>query len=121
MIEFEKYHGTGNDFILIDNRNSNIQLTKKQIALLCDRHFGIGADGVILIQLKDGYDFEMIYYNADGGLGSMCGNGGRCAVIFARKLGMIDKSASFFAFDGEHKASLISDGEVKLSMASASG
>ena len=121
MISFEKYHGAGNDFILIDNRNSGIHLTNKQIELLCNRHFGIGADGVILIQLKEGYDFEMIYYNADGGLGSMCGNGGRCAVIFAHKLGMIDKSASFLAFDGEHKAISNSDDVVKLSMANVTG
>ena len=120
-ISFEKYHGAGNDFILIDNRDSVYLLNKEYIARLCDRHLGIGADGLILIQPKENYDFEMIYYNADGGIGSMCGNGGRCAVIFARKLGIIKNETKFLAFDGSHNATIISDGSVKLSMSSVAG
>ena len=78
---FYKYQGTGNDFILLDNRtNLYDNLTEKQVAFLCNRHFGIGADGLLLLNIKEGYDFEMKYYNADGAEGSMCGNGGRCIV-----------------------------------------
>ena len=120
-ISFEKYHGAGNDFILIDNINSSIGLDEKSVAQLCDRHLGIGADGVILIQEKESCDFEMIYYNADGGLGSMCGNGGRCAVIFARKLGMIDREATFVAYDGIHRAIVKEDTTVKLSLLPVQG
>jgi diaminopimelate epimerase len=89
-ILFFKYQGTGNDFVLIDNRNGLYNgLTQEQIAFLCHRRFGIGADGLMMLQEKDGYDFEMIYFNADGAPGSMCGNGGRCIVLFAHHLGVI--------------------------------
>ena len=120
-ISFEKYHGAGNDFILIDNRDSVYLLNKEYIARLCDRHLGIGADGLILIQPKEGFDFEMVYYNADGGLGSMCGNGGRCAVIFARKLGIADSKTKFIAYDGIHEAIINEKDLVKLSMQSVIG
>jgi diaminopimelate epimerase len=103
-MQFYKYQGTGNDFIIFDNRNNEIQLTKQQVATLCDRKFGIGADGLMLLQLKEGYDFEMIYYNADGGESSMCGNGGRCLVHFARHMGIVKESYNFIAIDGAHEA-----------------
>lgn len=107
-IHFEKYHGTGNDFIIIDDREHKVLLTKDQIENLCDRRFGIGADGLLLLRNKPGHDFEMVYYNSDGLPGSMCGNGGRCIIAFACRLGLIDSSARFLAADGEHEASIIS-------------
>jgi diaminopimelate epimerase len=101
-INFKKYHGTGNDFILIDNRSGDINLNKGQIAFICHRQFGIGADGLILLSNKPGFDFQMTYYNSDGGEGTMCGNGGRCITAFAAALGVIDREAGFSAIDGEH-------------------
>ena len=104
QLAFSKYHGTGNDFILIDNRTHSIQLTKTQIAHLCHRRFGIGADGLMLLEKADNYNFRMVYYNADGGESTMCGNGGRCITAFAEKLGVIVANASFVAIDGPHMA-----------------
>ena len=116
-IPFYKYQGTGNDFVILDNRSGNFtQLTSVQIAYLCDRRFGIGADGLMMLQLKDGYDFEMLYYNADGNEGSMCGNGGRCLVAFAKQMGVIDKTAAFLATDGFHEAVVKENGWVELKM-----
>jgi diaminopimelate epimerase len=116
-IPFYKYQGTGNDFIILDNRTGNFtQLNYVQIAYLCDRRFGIGADGLMLLQLKEGYDFEMVYYNADGREGSMCGNGGRCLVAFAKHLGVIDKTAGFLATDGFHEAVVKENGWIELKM-----
>ena len=105
IVGFNKYQGAGNDFIIIDNRNSifnpdNPALIKK----LCDRRFGIGADGLILINNKTGFDFEMVYFNADGYIGSMCGNGGRCTADFALKSGIAEKKLRFIAADGIHYA-----------------
>ena len=121
-IEFYKYQGTGNDFIILDNRDNKYDgLSREQIARLCDRRFGIGADGLMLLQLKNCYDFEMIYYNADGGQSSMCGNGGRCLVSFANKLGVVDNKASFVAIDGEHEATILPNQEVKLKMQDVNG
>jgi len=105
---FEKYHGTGNDFILIDIRNHAIPDTADIIAYLCDRHFGIGADGLIMLGLADGYDFSMRYFNADGHEASLCGNGGRCITAFAHKLGIIEREAFFTAVDGTHRAVILS-------------
>jgi len=106
-IPFSKYQGTGNDFILIDNRSNNFtNLSQKEINRLCDRRFNIGADGVMMLNHKDGYDFEMKYFNADGKLGSMCGNGGRCIVRFAYDLGIHKESYKFLASDGEHEAEM---------------
>jgi diaminopimelate epimerase len=116
-IEFYKYQGTGNDFVILDNRDGSYNaLTNEQVAFLCDRRFGIGGDGLMLLQLKDGYDFEMIYFNADGGEGSMCGNGGRCLVNFAKKMGIINTKTHFIAIDGEHEAAILPDERVKLKM-----
>ncbi len=107
-LDFYKYQGTGNDFILIDDRPNVLKLSTEQIAKICDRRFGIGADGLILLRKKEGFDFEMIYYNADGNLSSMCGNGGRCIVSFAHKLGIVKSKVVFLAVDGKHEAEILS-------------
>lgn len=116
QLHFHKYHGTGNDFILLDNRSGSISLTTEQIALLCHRRFGIGADGLMLLEETEGYHFRMVYYNADGRESSMCGNGGRCIVAFAHRLGLVDNDASFIATDGPHTAHIHSNGDVTLQM-----
>lgn len=108
-INFSKYHGTGNDFILIDNRDEKIQLTNQQIANLCHRRFGIGADGLMLLQNHSEYNFEMIYYNSDGHKSSMCGNGGRCISAYAHSLGIFKKDVSFFAIGKKYHASLLNE------------
>jgi len=114
---FDKYQSTGNDFILLDNRQSTYdQITTEQVKKMCDRHFGIGADGLMLLNNKKGFDFEMIYYNADGIEGSLCGNGGRSITQFANKLGIKKKEYLFSATDGDHKAVIDFDKEVKLQM-----
>ncbi|MCB0402342.1 MAG: diaminopimelate epimerase [Flavobacteriales bacterium] len=115
QIEFYKYQGTGNDFVMIDNRKQVFDKTDLDaVRRLCDRKFGIGADGLILIEDIEDLDFNMIYFNADGSQ-SFCGNGSRCAVAFARFLGIIEKQAYFLSTDGEHEA-WIKDGEVSLKM-----
>lgn len=117
LINFYKYQGAGNDFILLDNRkNTYSELSNEQVKSLCDRHFGIGADGLMLLNEKPGFDFEMIYFNADGNEGSMCGNGGRCIIQFASKLGIKKKEYSFSAVDGAHTAKIDFDKKVSLKM-----
>ena len=114
---FDKYQSTGNDFILLDNREGTYnEITTGQVKKMCDRHFGIGADGLMLLNNKKGFDFEMIYYNADGLEGSLCGNGGRSITQFANKLGIKKKEYLFSATDGNHKAMIDLDKEVKLQM-----
>lgn len=114
---FHKYHGTGNDFIIIDNRDKTIQLAEKTVAQLCARHFGIGADGLILIEPHDDADFYMRYYNSDGKLSTMCGNGGRCAVLFAKHASIINgNTTTFFGADGAHEAIFQENGIISLKM-----
>lgn len=116
MIHFYKYQGTGNDFILIDNRQQNIKLQQAQIGLLCHRKFGIGADGLMLLETADNAHFRMVYYNADGNESTMCGNGGRCISAFAQKLGLVSTEAHFVAIDGVHHATWLNEHLIALQM-----
>ncbi len=120
MTEFYKYHGTGNDFIIIDNQDKNFNVNNiDNIKSLCHKRFGIGADGIILLEEQNGYDFKMVFINSDGSMGSMCGNDGRCIVDFAYhilKIGKDPKNINFIAIDGEHKAEILEDGRIKLKM-----
>lgn len=101
-VEFCKYQGTGNDFIMVDGREKTVKFSAKQISKLCDRRFGIGADGLIILKNHDSADFDMDYYNADG-TQSFCGNGSRCAQAFAQELGVISNESRFIAIDGLHQ------------------
>lgn len=108
MLEFVKYQGTGNDFIILDGRKQVPQ--NLDVALLCHRKFGIGADGLMILQNHPKHDFEMIYYNSDGNLSTMCGNGGRCLAHYAHALGLgSNNSVIFHAVDGEHRAEINGD------------
>ncbi|MDG1427768.1 MAG: diaminopimelate epimerase [Crocinitomicaceae bacterium] len=114
-ISFVKYQGTGNDFVMIDNRSSQYSdLSEEVVKFICDRKHGVGADGLILISPSENADFYVDYYNADGSQ-SFCGNGARCSVAFAEELGLIDASTTFDAIDGIHRAS-IREGIVRLEM-----
>ena len=122
-LNFYKYHGAGNDFILLDNRNGMYDnLSDEQREFLCNRHLGIGADGLMLLQNADTADFEMVYCNSDGRKASMCGNGGRCIVAFAKQLNIIHQDTCFTAYDGLHSATVVEwdenkrEGVVKLKM-----
>lgn len=110
-IAFYKFQGTGNDFIIVDDRNEEVFQSgivyTDLIASLCKRHFGIGADGLILIRKSEKHDFKMVYYNSDGNEGTMCGNGGRCAVAFAKMMQIIGNSTTFEAVDGIHRARVL--------------
>jgi len=116
-IHFYKYQGTGNDFVILNNLGGKYNaLTNEQVAYMCHRRFGIGADGLMLLNTIDGYDFEMKYYNADGRPASMCGNGGRCLVKFAYDMGIVKTVYRFLAVDGEHEATVKENGNVALKM-----
>jgi diaminopimelate epimerase len=116
-VEFFKYQGTGNDFVILDNRKGRYtNITTAQVKFICDRRFGIGADGLMMLNARNEYDFEMKYYNADGRESSMCGNGGRCLVKFAQDVGIMRNNYKFLAVDGEHEASINMDGIVSLKM-----
>jgi len=114
QLPFVKYHGTGNDFILVDDRENRFADSPELIARLCNRHTGIGADGLLLLRKCAGFDFEMIYFNSDGSSAAFCGNGGRCIIAFAYKLGIISGTCRFKAADGEHIAAIISGSDKEL-------
>ena len=115
-INFSKYNGAGNDFILIDDRKNLINDNKSLITYLCDRHFGIGADGLIILKESSNSDFEILHYTSDGNLGSLCGNGSRCAVLFAFNKDIISTNTVFHAFDGIHNAEILGNGLIKMDM-----
>jgi diaminopimelate epimerase len=114
-LHFYKYQATGNDFVMVDNRSAQHTFSKDQIEKICDRKYGVGADGIILIEKHPSLDFNLVYYNSDG-TQSLCGNGSRAAVRMASALGMVNGKAKFNAYDGLHTAELSADGIVKLMM-----
>jgi len=107
ILPFSKYEGTGNDFILIDDRKLQFPANSELITRICDRHFGIGADGILLVQHSEGYDFGMNYFNSDGSHATFCGNGGRCIAAFAHQLGITGVTCRFKAADGVHHARIM--------------
>jgi len=115
-ISFKKYHGAGNDFIIIDNRKKDLSLSTEQISLLCHRQFGIGADGLMLLEPHSNLDFHMRYFNSDGLEGTMCGNGGRCIAMFAFSNGIASNKTLFCGADGEHAAEIVNENTVRLKM-----
>ena len=116
-VKFHKYQGTGNDFVILDNRkNEYASLSNAAVKKICDRNFGIGADGLMLLNEKENYDFDMTYFNADGNKGSLCGNGSRCMIKFAALCGIKKDQYLFTAADGEHIARLNLEGIVSLRM-----
>ena len=120
QLKFSKYHGTGNDFIMVFNHDDNYCFSHSEVKKICDRRNGVGADGLIIIEKTLDADFKMIYYNADGFIGSMCGNGARCAVSFAKELKLIENQCEFLAYDGMHKGLILEDGLVSIEMVDVS-
>jgi diaminopimelate epimerase len=116
QLKFFKYHGAGNDFVILDGRADLPELSVEQVRFLCDRRFGIGGDGLMVLKPAANADFEMLYFNSDGRPGSMCGNGGRCMMRFAADLNLISAKADFIAPDGLHEAFFLSNGWVSLKM-----
>jgi len=117
VLSFEKYQAAGNDFVVLDNREGNYSsIPSDQLRFLCDRHKGVGADGVIFINAHPTADFEMIYFNSDGNKSTLCGNGGRCAVAFAFQKNIISTVTTFMASDGIHHAEWLGEGQVRLQM-----
>ena len=114
-LPFFKYQATGNDFVILDNREKRFRFTEEQIQTICDRKFGIGADGLMLIEPDELLDFNLQYFNSDGSQ-SLCGNGSRAAVCFASSLGLVNGKTTFNAFDGAHDAELVTNGDVRLKM-----
>ena len=122
LVHFSKYHGTGNDFVMIDGRKQDTAfLNNDLIRRLCDRRFGIGGDGLIILEDSTDFDFRMRYYNADGREGTMCGNGGRCITSFAYKIGACDENCTFEGIDGKHEASILKNGEIRLRLKDVHG
>ncbi|MCK4880055.1 MAG: diaminopimelate epimerase [Bacteroidales bacterium] len=122
LVHFSKYHGTGNDFVMIDGRDLESSFFHTDlINRLCDRRFGVGGDGLIILEESRGFDFTMRYFNADGREGTMCGNGGRCIAAFARQLGIVSTEATFDGIDGAHTASILPNSEVRLKLVDVSG
>ncbi len=122
IVQFSKYHGTGNDFIMIDGREQEISfLDHRMIRSLCHRRFGIGGDGLIVLLKSETVDFKMSYYNSDGHQGSMCGNGGRCITAFAKDLGIITLETTFEGIDGIHSATLLPNDEIRLRLKDVEG
>jgi diaminopimelate epimerase len=115
VLHFSKYQATGNDFVLVDNRSLGHSFSQQQIVTICDRRFGVGADGLILIKNDSEADFKMVYFNSDGSQ-SLCGNGCRSAIAFANHLGIIENKTKFLAFDGFHVGELLTDGTIRLAM-----
>jgi diaminopimelate epimerase len=113
-ISFSKYHGAGNDFIIIHNLDKRVRLTTQQIAAICHRNTGVGADGLIVLLPSEETDFEMKYYNSDGAEGTMCGNGGRCITAFAYQNGITGKKCEFTAINGRHKGEIIESPDNSL-------
>ncbi|HMG93104.1 MAG TPA: diaminopimelate epimerase [Chryseolinea sp.] len=114
-IHFYKYQAAGNDFVVIDNRASVLALSKEQIMSVCDRRFGIGADGIMLLEKHPSLNFNLEYFNSDGSQ-SLCGNGSRAAMHFASTLGMVNGKGSFNAYDGPHSAEILPNGLIRLMM-----
>ncbi|PKP35090.1 MAG: diaminopimelate epimerase [Bacteroidetes bacterium HGW-Bacteroidetes-17] len=106
-LAFHKYQGAGNDFIIIDGRDESLSLSNSLIKTICDRKFGVGADGLMILRKHKDLDFRMIYYNSDGMEGSMCGNGGRCILAFAKKIGIAKNYFHFMAIDGLHEGEIL--------------
>lgn len=124
-VEFGKYEGAGNDFVIVDNREENFAPSPRRVAALCNRRFGIGADGLMLLEKDDVTQFRMRYFNSDGPEATMCGNGGRCMVLFAAHIGIAQESIHFNAADGAHHATILAhtedEGVVSLGMSNVGG